>query len=464
MVAAVVMLSIILVKPPCIGMEDNGEFLGRMREAGLHPMALGQEEQDVGYFVKDYRIMQYYNEADSVVVTSHQLFIKIAVVLDRMFTGSDGRFDIRFFSILMIIYSAVILYLLVDYVSYRISIVYAYIMGIVSLYLFVDTGYTAYFNSFYPEGLAMVSLLGCLVCGLLFVEKRYNRFVMLIGFFINGLIFICSDLSFAPLGIILGLLAIYFVVIYKDWITRVIVLMAAMGILLTSIIVSTTPSRTALVNHYHTMTRGILQSADNPEEALESFNIDQQFALLSKTSYYQDFPEIDIKDDLLGDNFYTHYRPLNIIGYYILHPAQFFEMLHGSLIHAYGFRPELGNYEHSTGRAPKEKATLFAYHSTVKKAIVPGTVGFVIIWILAVLIAQHKHRGRQMVTLAAILIGLLCLTLPVLVSGNTVLSKPFIIYNVVFDFVNYLLLTTFVIYLDSKRRRPRHAKPREVVA
>ena len=195
---------------PYVGMEDNGDYARVIYGEGLYDLPVYSALKTNGFFIKEYGIMQYYNEYSSTVYSSQFLFIQPAIALDKLLTGNDGIFDLRFLAVVLMIYFLIVLYFLVDYLSGRLSVAGSIVIAAVVVFFFLDTGYIAYFNSFFAEPLAYISLMACMTCALLYTDDRYNRYVLLAGFVLNGMILIFSKQQFAPIGAVLGILCLFF--------------------------------------------------------------------------------------------------------------------------------------------------------------------------------------------------------------------------------------------------------------
>ncbi|MDD4797569.1 MAG: hypothetical protein PHO66_07360, partial [Eubacteriales bacterium] len=411
-----------------------------------------------GYFIKEYGIMQYYNEYTNTVYSSQFLFIRPAIVLDRLFTGNDAVFDVRFLAGVMLVYFLVVLYFLTDYLVHRLTLPGSLVIAAAAVVVFADTGYTAYFNSFYAEPIAYISLLGCITCALLYADGRYNRYALLGGFVLCGMILTFSKQQYAPVGVLLGLLGLLLLLkkhsrLFK-WLTIFCsTLLAATGIL-TYLLISTDFTN---INLYHAMTRGVLMTAENPPEALQEFGIADRYELLDGTIYFDKYPEIDPEGQLLHQDFYSRYDVMSIVKYYAGHPDTFASMLKLAAKTAYHNRPSMGNFERQTGQPANAWATTFSLYSTVKAGATPRTLGYIVLWAAVVLALLHKKRLKQIIVLAVILMGLSQIVVSIIGAGDADLSKHIFLYNAAYDLVNVLFLAHVVRFFDEKYQTRRLA-------
>ena len=448
---AAVIITIVLFMPPYIGMEDNGDYARVTYCQGLYDLPENSELLYNGYFIKEYGIMQYYNEYSSTVFTSQAVFIQPAIWLDKLFTGNDNIFDLRFLGIVMSIYFLAVLYFLVEYFTHRLSLISQLTIAAACLFIFVDTGYTAYFNSFFAEPLAYISLLACITCALLYAEGRYNQYVLLAGFVLNGILLTLSKQQLAPIGAVLGILCLFFYMkagarLFK-WLVALSSAALVLSGILTYMLISTEFTN---INLYHSLTRGVLMTSEDPPDTLESFDIDSQYELLNQTIYFDRYPVIDPEDVRLQENLYSKYNIFSIVKHYVTHPGAFMEMMKLAAQSAYRIRPDLGNYEYNSGYAPNEKAQIFSVYSNLKQTYTPKTTGFIVIWMVVVIALLYKKRMKQIIVGALILIGLSQIIVPIIGAGDADLAKHMFLYNVAFDTVNIIILAHIVAFIDKR--------------
>ena len=470
-VAACLMIYALFIAP--IGMADNGDFFRVMNGNGLYKLDRSQPGEYMQYFSTKYGTYEYYNEYQESLFSSQTLFISAATVLDRLFTGNDGLFDIRFLSVIISIWFMLGLYLLVDYATWEISKRRRYYIAALGVLFFADTGYTAYFNSFYAESIVFVSFITAISSALLVFQKRYHPYPLIAIYIISSLVLTTAKQQNAPLGVLLGILIIPVMVSAfkqkpvvdprKARLRRFVIvgcslLLCVCGIVVYMII----PQEFVDINKYHSMTRGILMTSQNPETALEFFNINPQYSLLDGTIYYERYPEADVEGKELKTEFYPQYGFVSVAAYYALHPREFFEMLNTAAKNAYVTCPEgIGNYQRSADKAPGAKTYFFTLVSTFKKNTIPRTVGFMIIWIAGVLVFSFADRKRTLVLAFATLMGLSQIVVSIIGAGDADLSKHIFLYNLVFDLANFLVISTVILRWRAKKETA--SEPLEVL-
>ncbi|AWB46463.1 hypothetical protein DCC85_21345 [Paenibacillus sp. CAA11] len=456
---------IALFTPPYIGMADNGDFFRVIHGNGLYP-ADSDHSRYLGYFVKDYGIYQYYNENEAPLFSSQSLFIQFAIWVNSWF--DPLHFDLRVQAAIYTLLYAAGVYLLVESLTWRVKAVHGYIIALLAIFMFGDTAYTAYFNSFYSESVVLIALLFLLASGLLLYRHRYNDYVIMACFGISALLLTTSKPQNAPAGIIVGLLGILLIFARRTKTFRVSMASLLVLVLLTGVAAyALIPKEFVNINKYHAMTRGVLQSSSDPEAALKAFGIDPQYAVLNGSIYYEPFTTVDVDSPVLENQFYRHYGFGSILAYYAAHPDQASRMLNTAAKNAFQIRPTgLGNYEKSAGGHPSGAQThFFTGYSTMKAALAPKTFGFIMIWALLIiglympsfLAALRARQMRGMLRLPMlgmmIALGLTGIAVSIIGAGDADLAKHEFLFTAAFD------LVTFVVIADAIRRRLWNSSP-----
>lgn len=477
-IVAVIIMSIVLIFSPVIGMADNGDFYRVMNGNGLYKLDRGESDEYLDYFSSQHGVYQYYLESEASLVSSHNVFILAAKSLNSIFAQDNRFFDMRYLSMLSILYCAAAIYLIVDFAAYKVRGAARYVIAALAVLFFADTGYTAYFNSFYAEGLVMVSFLTCTASLLLISQKRYKPYWLLGVFFVNALILVFSKQQNAPVGVLLALLLGVMAWMLKydgayggigvdppktQYIKNRRLFLKMMGSCAALLTVAgiamylLIPQVFVNINQYHAMTRGVLMTAENPEDALDSFGINRQYALLNKSIYYERYPAVDVESDTLQTSFYSQYGTVSVLGYYLSHPGQLISMTDTAMWSAYSIRPAaMGNYERSVGRPPGEKTQFFTFYSTLKEQYAPRTFGFILIWTLLIVFANFRNKTRAAILLFCMLNGFLQILVSVVGAGDADLSKHVFLYNVCFDLTLYVGLSSTTVAVSKRAREWLH--------
>jgi len=443
---------------PYIGMADNGDYFRILYSNGIYFNAPDYAGQYFGYFVKHYGIFQYFNENGATLSSSQSLFVRIALQLNIWFL--DARtFDIRVLAaIYLVLYTAAV-YMLVEALTWGVPAKRGYVIAALAVFIFGDTAYTAYFNSFYSEALMLIMSLFVLASGLLIYRRRFNDYTMLAVFVVSSLLLVASKQQNAPLGIVIALFGISLLLVRRD---RPYRLSAAGGLtLLLAVSIASyvfIPQEFVNINKYHAMTRGVLPDASDPEQSLESMGIDRQYALLSGTIYYEPYTTIDVNSNKMLTEFYGKFGFGKVLAYYATHPDQAGRMLNLAAKDAFTTRPEaMGNYEKAEGFAFGAQTHFFTLYSLLKKALTPKTFGFIFLWTIVVVglympsfVAAVRTKNRRQAVrlpllLMTILIGLAGIAISIVGAGDADLAKHEFMFTIAFDLVTFTTVSDAIL-------------------
>ncbi|GGG03810.1 glycan biosynthesis hexose transferase WsfD [Paenibacillus aceti] len=455
----------VLFVPPYVGMADNGDYFRILYSNGLYFNTPDYDSLYFGYFNKEFGIFQYFNENASMYTSSQALLIRVSIWINQLF--NQQVFDIRVQAVLLTLMYTGAVYLFVEALTWRMKPKYGYIVAVLAVFLFADTAYTAFFNSFFGESIVWIMLTYLFASGLLLFRKRYSDYGMMVIFFISGLLLTTSKQQNAPVGIIIAVMGIILIFVRKQ---RSFRLMMASSLALLMIAGIATyvliPKEFVNVNKYHAMTRGILMQSEDPEKTLESFGINRQYAILRGTIHYEPYTTVDVNSQILEDSFYNHYGFVSILSYYLAHPDQAGKIMNLAAKSAFTIRPPaMGNYEKSVGKPFGAQTKFFSVYSQLKRALAPKTFGFIIIWMLVIigLYAPHfvaaikaKHvrsMTRLPLMLMMMFMGLSGIFVSIIGAGDADLAKHEFLFTAAFD------LVTFAAVADAICRNLWQNKP-----
>lgn len=460
---------IALFVPPYIGMADNGDYFRVLYSNGLYFNTPDYDSLYLGYFNKEFGIFQYFNENGATITSSQSLLIRVSVWINQWF--NQEVFDLRVQGALLTILYTVAVYLFVEALTWKMKRKYGYIVAILAVFLFADTAYTAFFNSFFSESMVWIMLIYLFASGLLMFRRRYSDYTMMIIFLISGLILTTSKQQNAPVGVIVAVMGIIFIFVRKQRAFRILVASSLALLMFAGIATYVLiPKEFVNINKYHAMTRGVLMQSEDPEATLKNFGIDRQYAILNESIYYEPYTTVDVNSSILENNFYNHYGFVSILAYYVSHPDQAGKMLDIAAKNAFTIRPPaMGNYEKSVGKPFGAQTSFFSGYSELKRALAPKTFGFIVIWMLVItgvytpdFIAAIKARHmRSMVRLPLMLMlmfmGLSGILVSIIGAGDADLSKHEFLFTAAFD------LVTFAAVSDAICRNLWQNKPEKQI-
>ncbi len=448
---------IALFIPPYIGMADNGDFFRVAYSNGIYFNDPDYDSQYFDYFVKQYGIFQYFNENGATINSSQSLFIKLALAFNKL-VFSSTVFDLRFQAVIFVILYTAAVYLLIEALTWRIPRGRGYLIALIALFIFGDTGYTAYFNSFYSESIVLIMAVFLFASWLLMYRKRFNDYVLLSIFVISAILLTTSKQQNAPVGIIIALMGVSLLFLRTSRIYRLLTGCALVLFMGTGILTYTMISKEFVnINAYHAMTRGVLMQSVDPEETLQSFGIDEQYALLKDSIYYEPYSTIDVNSPMLEREFYSKYGFVSILKYYVLHPGRLWAILDVAAKGAFTIRPEaMGNFEQSAGAAPGAHTHFFSLYSFLKEKAMPKTFGFIVLWGIAVIglylsafvkalkERDFRHGQKLILVAAALIMGLSGIFVSIIGAGDADLAKHEFLFTLSFDLILLILVSDII--------------------
>ncbi len=457
--------SITLFIKPIIGVANNGDFFRIISQNDLHYLNNNPEDQQdehFKYIQKDYGINQYYSSNKRMLISTQSILIRPAIILNELITGNKKVFDIRFLAAILLIFHAIAAYILVKvFTSYLRRPIFKLAITLLYIFIFMDTGYISYFNSFYGEGVNIPFFL--LSVGILLYMIRFNKFTWysLIAFLVSSFIFFGAKQQLAPTGILLAIL-MWRVVRYTNRLSIKILsfIMAISFVVGAVFFYKSIEGDFDYINRYHSLNRGILLDEGDADKILNDMNINDQYSLLENTIYFVDVPQIDLKDKDLIKSYYDHFTIDKIILYYATHPRDMFKMIDIGFRNAYYIRPVTqGNYEKSAGKEPGDKCYFFSGWSTFKAEYLPKTFIASMIYIMVFFISSIKRyrlsiyktdsSGRlvEEAYIYIFLIGLVQIAASLVGAGDADLSKHEFMYNMSWD----MMFIYFILNLLRKK-------------
>lgn len=450
--------------PPVIGIADNGEVYKIISENDLYYLSNNEEDIYFGYFNNDYGIFKYNNEIEKTSISTQSILIRIAVNIDKFIT-KDFVFDIRILAFIYMLISSFGIYFLTKALTKDINNKkYKILIILLINIIFSDTAYLSYYNSFYEEGVCISCFLFSI--GILLYMCKYNKFniwnMILFGIFTYLLMGVKENL--VVMTILSSLLLLKIIFLYKDKRIKLISsLLIALFIGNSIYYYKNIKEQTNYSNKYNSMTRGVLLDEENPDKILSSFNIYNQYSILKNETFFEEIPMINPYNESLIDNFYSKYSYIDIVRFYITNPKSFIKMISIAFKNAYSIRPnDIGNYEKNIGKPYGEKSYFFAIWSSFKKEVIPNGLGISLIYIFLFLVYLIKEyikaiklvdKNRvffQYASTYVLLIGLFQIVISIIKSGDVDLLSNVFIYNLSFDLIILIIISSFFKNYNSK--------------
>jgi hypothetical protein len=467
-----------LFVPPMMGLADNGDFGRTMLPNGVRHERQRDSNDYFGYFNYRFDKLQYYNETKGDK-TTHSIIIKAAMGLDDLFTN-DEKFDIRFLAIINLAVLMLGIYWLVEVIGGMLdNKIFMYVMALVAVVIFGDIGYTVYFNSFFGEGVAYPFFFLSISSLLKFSKDKDARMRYIVVFLISSLIFIGSKNQYSPNGILcFFILTSMLLLRVPNWKKALTVVLGVVLLVFSIWMYFQIDDNIYLINKYHTITRGVMLFEPDAQRIAKKIGLDEQFALLAGTIYFDKTPVIDPKDEILLTDFYSKYDIFSIALYYFKNPSAFSKIMKFGLKNSFAIRPEvIGNYTRDSGRRWGERTNFFSLWSYIKENYVPNSAEFIYFFLIICLgmtikrLIRYRNAGAsqlayysEIVMFYVFLTGFSQVLISFIGAGDTDLKKHLFLTTVTWDILFYYNFAYIVslICIFFKNRNPQAAAKKEL--
>lgn len=467
-VLVVVICSVTLFVRPLVGMADNGDFFRIISQSDMYYLQNNGGHSYLGYFDKTYGIYQYNNDNEKTMVSTLPVLIKAALLINKLLT-KEYLFDLRVLAFLYLIVYAISTYLIVKVLTADIeSNKHKLLVTTLFVFIFCDTGYVAYFNSFFGEAVNLSFFL--LSLGILLNMYKFEKYTILnlIMFFLSSLFLVGSKQQLAPVGILVAVVLFRLFMTNKKKVFRYTALTLTVTIMVSALyFYKSITGEFDYINRYDSMTRGVMLYESDPEAILKEFNINTQYSMLQETNhlYLNVIPTILSNDEKLKKEFYSKYSFFSILGFYLKHPTVFGKMINFAAINGYSIRPKvIGNYEKSAGKAFGQKSYFFALWSTIKDRYIPHSLFLTVLafgvyfffsvkkYIIARKNGDVSSQLFEEAFLYVFLVGMSQFFISILGEGDVDLGKHLFMFNVTFDI---MLLYSISIIIKNIAKKPQ---------
>lgn len=438
--------------PPINGLADNGSYYLILDANGLY-IQNQQSYQYNDYFQLQYGIRQYFNETSPAYYSSSFIFIQIALFLNKIFY-STTLFDLRFLAGLYLVIYLGAVYLLTRALTYRISKGRSYLFAVVSAFILGDGTLLIYFQSFYSEAVGLIGFI-YFVGSLIYFTRVKQKFINLVIFPpLAMLLMVTAKQSYLPF--LVGSIIIYLglLVFLNNGLQRLSLMSSIISVaVLTLFLGMVLPKVTYQQDLYHSLNRGVLLDAEEPEEILAAAGVNLQFSLLQNSSYYAEYSPAAvtsnvIQDQLLGG---ITYRQLALS--YLQNPLQVQRLLIQAAEDFYIVKPDdLGNYQKKDATTTEQQTYFFSVYNRITAAIFPKRFAFYML-LMAVLVGINgvgfyvgfKNRKRWMQLRFFIVTGIalnfiLSFFSAILIYGDADLVHHLFLGNVALDLLILITL------------------------
>ncbi len=387
----VCLISVQIFVHPFIGMADNGDFPKVLGPLSLYPAA---DVHLKAYVVPLFRRAQMYRWK-TPVFSSEVYFGRLAVGISRLF-GNYKQFDIRYVgavhaSVFLIALATLIIALRRRSWTFRLPLL-AFV-----IWVFTDVAYVAYYNTFYADAAAVVSLFAALAFALVITTQSRLHWVLLVLFVIASLLFITSKGQHGILGF---LPAAFLVWISWSWrrAARVFAIsLAAIVLAATALEVFwLTPAWYRGAAAYDVVFYQIPRMSSDPAKDLQSLGVPPEDHRYLGTWAALD----DVRTREWFADFSRQVTPFKLFKLYVHHPQLAAAMTHQALLDASHIRAGIGNFCFGDGFPPFAITQRFASWGALRAKVFRAWPLHILVWYIVAFSTglYLAARGRSLLT------------------------------------------------------------------
>ncbi|KIL35370.1 hypothetical protein SD71_13680 [Cohnella kolymensis] len=471
----VIAITLLIYVPTAIGLADNSDFNRTMRAFGLTSISgLKYFSAEYGYKISNpTTIVQYFinmflpvTDNPAGYYSTQFIFIKIALffnaLANKLVQRDPSLFNMLFQTVQFIIIYAFALVLFLKekwknntYSNIAVKIVFAFIFF--RLWLF------GLLQLFFLENQLHLFFLILSFVLLLYLEKDKHSYFVYLGLILSLFIFSGSKPANFPSTLLLSVPLAYYAIKNEGMRKKIIICVSVVVMLFASYnYVKQAPEWMKNVTTFQAVFFGVLYNNPMPEQATKDLGLPPELSKVESINAYVEHPlnPYNNFDSDFQSLFFDRISKIEVLKYYLTHPAFFAEKLDVSAEAALPLRPTyLTNINLSNERAD----LLFDFRMNVWESIRKRFSGFASVFlsiVLALTLVNLIALFRKKASLYSILLRLALLgaaagqfIIPIVSNGNADLQKHMFLFNVHLDILIFLLVLDNLDFRSRTFRR-----------
>lgn len=406
-------LGFLLFGPHALGYGDNGSFQRVLISNGLYPL---NGQNYTGFFNVDYGLRDYFDENIPIFWSSQTIFIKLAILLNKLFFSSRF-FDIHFLGFIYYVAYLGAIAMLLMALTRAIRSVKNYLFMILVVFVLGDASYGLYLNSMYPDTVTLIASLYMFASFLMLLRSTLKyRYIYEIFYFVNIILLLTAkEQNFLLLGGIL-ILSIGLISSTKNKQKKLLFsLILVLSIFLGGLGFTTNIKNEQNILKYGAVTKGVLQSDTNRSKTLSKADISPQYVLMADEDYYPTtYVSLAPNSKQVKQGFIKKINYRWITWHYVTNPKYMYQLLNVAASDLMQTRIKgVGNYTKSQGKL-RQQTKYTALFSFWFERIYPAKYAFNLMLAVTLLIIyavgyyNDRKRGSAVGGLKlALVIGML---------------------------------------------------------
>ena len=447
--AAAVIINALFI-PPYLGYANDGSLDTVMQDSMLSQQS---ENKYFDYYERELAIVPNTQSPGTTPLPLHWI-IRFSVIIDHAFSG-DLVFDVRTLAAMyLLIYLPAVFLTLRTAAAHTRSFTFALLVSALGALILSDVSLITRFASLYAYPLEIILSLYT-INGITALAQ--NRRLILLYPLTAGSIALLAQLN-QYAGVSMFALSVLFIMLASQSSSmeeRIMSVIMAVIIAIIGMVSLTQLTYTQSdAQKYNAMARGVLLTADDPEETLAAFGIEPRYATITDTLAEYAVPYARITAPAIKMGFLDRYTSGDIAAYYVSHPYAVLRLMDAGMRETLNARPaHIGNYEQSAQRPARSQALMFSFWSSFKMMIIPRTIGTLVILSIIAMLLLRKLCGSKGVWLMCIVLTLIGAIIvqwmtAVVFGGDALLLRQAAMTGFSFDLMLYLILAGSVSFLD----------------
>ncbi|MGQ2374673.1 glycan biosynthesis hexose transferase WsfD [Companilactobacillus zhachilii] len=373
-----IVCGIVLFIPPINGLADNGDFYNTLLSNDLYRFSTRFSQYN-NFVIEKFGILQYYNGNHVYAVTSQLIFVRLALILNKIFY-SRTIFDIRFMGVVNTLFYLGGIYLLTNSLVYPLRKVRSYVVALLTAFIFGDAAYILFFNSFFAETQMLIFTVYLFAAIMSLARDVYqHHWPMIILFFTCAIMLILSRQQNASLTIPLIVISLGMLFLPNFRARRMVIIFGSLLILVSGMGIYLSTSQEARdANKFESFSHGVLIDSSIPTKRIERGGLDGQFALVRGSNYYADtYASIKSSGSYVKQNLLKKEGINWVTRYYLANPKQFFYLLNVAAADITNLQPkDIGDYPRDTDHKALSQYHYFTIYSAMVGILYPAKYAF----------------------------------------------------------------------------------------
>lgn len=341
--AALTVLRAELLRPPVVGLADNGDYQRVMAWAGLDHSTDAHDERYFSFLRTTYRIQPLGSTRGGYL--SSEALLALAARFAATAFGAGAVFDLRTLAAIHIVLYVLALGLMLR--AARGLVPAAQLLAAVLLvFFFTDVGYIGPFNSFYSQTASLLFLMLTAALAAEAVARRELSGARLVLFYVCAAGFVTSKPQEAIQGPLLALLGVRLAGVSVRGATKKPAVWLAIALCAVSVWYGRrTPMALREAALYQVVFYEVLPHSPDPAADAAALGLDPAWLRYSGTDAFQ--PDSPLLDPAFRIRFLARVGYRKVAAFYLGHPDRAAERLRRISKKIWSLRPSYGNLERS---------------------------------------------------------------------------------------------------------------------